>query len=128
VTAGPGGSRWSLAIDFGTTNTAAAMVVPEPVAAAWFYARPVAGAVTGVFDLGGGTLDVAVLRSDGRRYTVAGPPGGDPHLDGEDFDDALLGKVESLARARDAARGPQLCFVKRAGVLLRPVQVNRAHA
>ena len=77
--------------------------VSEPVAAAWFYARPAAGAVTGVFDLGGGTLDVAVLRSDGRRYTVAGPPGGDPHLGGEDFDDALLGKVESLGRARDAA-------------------------
>jgi actin-like ATPase involved in cell morphogenesis len=77
--------------------------VPEPVAAAWYYARPSAGAVVAVFDIGGGTLDTAVLRSDGFRYSVAGKPGGDQFLGGEDFDEALLGLVTSMAQTRDAA-------------------------
>jgi molecular chaperone DnaK (HSP70) len=77
--------------------------VSEPVAAASWYARPAAGAVVAVFDLGGGTLDTAVLRVSGTRYEIAGAPGGNANLGGEDFDELLLGRVSGLARERDAA-------------------------
>ena len=45
-----------------------------------------------VYDLGGGTLDVAVLRLErsSRTFLVLGTAG-DPHLGGEDFDRALVG-------------------------------------
>jgi WD40 repeat protein len=71
------------------------------VAAAWWYARPSAGAVVGVFDLGGGTLDTALLRANDEGYRVAGPPGGDANLGGEDFDELLLDQVMRVARDRD---------------------------
>ena len=79
------------------------VLVSEPVAAAWHYARPVADGAVGIFDLGGGTLDTAILRAQGGGYEVAGPPGGDPDLGGEDFDDLLLGWVSGLAQERDEA-------------------------
>jgi Hsp70 protein len=76
-------------------------LVAEPVAAAWWYARPSAGRVVAVFDFGGGTLDTAVLRATATGYEIAGPPGGDASLGGEDFDELLLAKVSDLARERD---------------------------
>jgi uncharacterized RDD family membrane protein YckC len=77
------------------------VLVAEPVAAAWWYARPGSDGLVGVFDLGGGTLDTAVLRATGDRFRLAGPPGGDPDLGGEDFDDQLLAWVSEQARSRD---------------------------
>jgi len=76
-------------------------LLAEPVAAAWWYARPSAGSLLGVFDLGGGTLDTAVLRASGEGFAIAGPPGGDAHLGGEDFDELLLAWIGDLARERD---------------------------
>jgi molecular chaperone DnaK (HSP70) len=102
-------ARWSetrrgrlrdAAIKAGVTDP---VFVSEPVAAASWYARPAAGAVVAVFDLGGGTLDTAVLRASGTRYEIAGVPGGNANLGGEDFDELLLGRVSDLARERDAA-------------------------
>ena len=78
-------------------------LVPEPVAAAWWYARPEAGQLLAVFDLGGGTLDTAVLRARETGFELAGAPGGDPDLGGEDFDDLLFTRVSDLARERDGA-------------------------
>jgi tetratricopeptide (TPR) repeat protein len=75
----------------------------EPVAAAWWYARPTAGQLLAVFDLGGGTLDTAVLRASQAGFEIAGPPGGDADLGGEDFDELLLGHVAAMARNRDPA-------------------------
>ena len=77
-------------------------LVAEPEAAAWYYAPPVAGQLVAVFDLGGGTLDTAVLKADGGGFTVAGPPGGDADLGGEDFDELLQEWVSEQARKRDA--------------------------
>ena len=77
-------------------------LVEEPVAAAWHHAPPAGGHTVAVFDFGGGTLDTAVLRSTGAGYELAGPPGGDANLGGEDFDELLLGKIGDLARDRDA--------------------------
>jgi tetratricopeptide (TPR) repeat protein len=76
--------------------------VPEPVAAAWWYARPSSGAVAAIFDLGGGTLDIAVLRADRQDYAVAGQPGGNAELGGEDFDDLLLARISGMALSRNA--------------------------
>jgi len=42
-----------------------------------------------IFDLGGGTFDVAVLKTDANNIEVVGVDG-DTHLGGEDFDKALM--------------------------------------
>ncbi len=82
------------------------VLLPEPVAAALHYARerefPAAGHVA-VYDLGGGTFDVAVLRrtASGAGFEVVGSPGGDPDLGGEDLTEALRELVGRHARERD---------------------------
>ncbi len=65
--------------------------VPEPVAAAVHFAseRLADGEHVAVYDLGGGTLDTAVLKRAGRSFEVVGRTGGDEELGGEDFDDLL---------------------------------------
>jgi actin-like ATPase involved in cell morphogenesis len=85
----------------GLAGIADPVFVSEPEAAAWFYAPPVDGQVVAVFDLGGGTLDTAVLKAVADRFAVAGPPGGDPDLGGEDLDELLLDRVRDMARERD---------------------------
>ncbi|MEV6924039.1 Hsp70 family protein [Dactylosporangium sp. NPDC051485] len=69
-------------------------LVPEPVAAARYFAdvlrRPVpVGAALAVFDFGGGTLDIAVVRNDNGRFSVAGS-GGIEDLGGLDVDAAII--------------------------------------
>ena len=65
--------------------------VPEPVAAAVHFAseRRAEGEHVAVYDLGGGTLDTAVLKRHGDSFEVVGRTGGDEELGGEDFDDLL---------------------------------------
>ena len=89
-------------------------LLPEPVAAARYFAdvlrRPVpVGSALAVFDFGGGTLDVAVVRNegfaaDGRpRYVVAASGGADD-LGGLDLDAALVDHLgKSLAGAEPQA-------------------------
>ncbi|WP_438872231.1 Hsp70 family protein [Paractinoplanes rishiriensis] len=80
-------------------------LLPEPVAAARYFAdvlrRPVpAGASLAVFDFGGGTLDVAVVRNEGpSRFTVTASGGADD-LGGLDLDAAL---VDHLGKSLSAA-------------------------
>ena len=78
-------------------------LVPEPVAAAAHYADGGLdeGARVAVYDLGGGTFDVAVLRLVAGGFEEAGRPGGDEHLGGEDFDQELRGLVEGYAAEID---------------------------
>ncbi|MDG6100935.1 Hsp70 family protein [Dactylosporangium aurantiacum] len=76
------------------------MLVPEPVAAARYFAdvlrRPVpVGAALAVFDFGGGTLDIAVVRNDNGRFTVIGS-GGVEDLGGLDIDAALVEHLGQL--------------------------------
>ncbi|GAB7049648.1 Hsp70 family protein [Catenuloplanes indicus] len=76
---------------------------PEPVAAARYFAevlhRPVpAGSALAVFDFGGGTLDVAVVRNDGlgpsgRPVFSVVSSGGVADLGGLDLDAALVDHV-----------------------------------
>jgi molecular chaperone HscA len=69
-------------------------LVPEPVAAARYFSdvlrRPVpVGSALAVFDFGGGTVDVAVVRNEGARFAVLGS-GGLEDLGGNDLDEALV--------------------------------------
>ncbi|MBX7160631.1 MAG: Hsp70 family protein [Acidimicrobiia bacterium] len=74
---------------------AAGLPVPwlseEPVAAAVHYAadQVSVGDHVGVYDLGGGTFDTAILRRSEDGFEVVGTPGGDETIGGEHFDHAL---------------------------------------
>ncbi|MEV8509597.1 Hsp70 family protein [Actinoplanes sp. NPDC051475] len=92
----------------------ATQLVPEPVAAARYFAevlrRPVpVGAALGVFDFGGGTLDIAVVRNegagpDGRARFEVISSGGLDDLGGLDIDAALVGHLGmALASSEPAA-------------------------
>ncbi|GIF96643.1 hsp70 family protein [Catellatospora citrea] len=78
-------------------------LVAEPVAAASFYALrgqvPV-GSCVGVYDLGGGTYDTAVLRRTENGFELLAV-GGDDAIGGEDFDDELERLVGAAARQAD---------------------------
>ncbi|KOX04756.1 Hsp70 family protein [Micromonospora profundi] len=90
----------------------------EPVAAARYYTQvlhrpvPVGGAIA-VFDFGGGTLDVAVLRNEGADpwgdsgFSVVAD-GGLPDLGGLDLDAALMRRVGELLGERHAAQWARL--------------------
>src|SRR5437763_12293076 len=110
-------------------------LVPEPVAAAVYHAatfapqdvtgdRTVAfsgrrGDALAVLDLGGGTVDVSVVRRlpDAARDRTGGPrrrgfevlaTRGDPGFGGADIDQALLEHIGSLVSAADPAAWQQL--------------------
>jgi actin-like ATPase involved in cell morphogenesis len=70
--------------------------VPEPVAAASFYAAQRTlgpGTVVAVYDLGGGTFDAALVRVEGTSFRIVGRPDGIERLGGIDFDHAILRHV-----------------------------------
>ena len=70
-------------------------IINEPTAAALYYAYQSGGELNGtyvVFDLGGGTFDVSVIRVRGRDVEVVAS-NGLHKLGGDDFDRALWGLV-----------------------------------
>ena len=80
----------------GAGITAPVEYVAEPVAAAVFYAgteRLAVGDVVAVYDLGGGTFDVAVLRRTPEGFEVLGQPDGIERLGGVDVDAAVYAHV-----------------------------------
>lgn len=67
-------------------------LLPEPTAAAIAYGLKNFGSssrVILVYDLGGGTFDVSILRVQNNDFTVLAIDG-DTHLGGEDFDNILV--------------------------------------
>jgi molecular chaperone DnaK len=66
-------------------------IVNEPTAAAYAYGVQHAGSsgLFLVYDLGGGTFDVTVIKMTGSNLDVLGT-GGDPHLGGGNFDDRIV--------------------------------------
>ena len=72
----------------------------EPTAAALAYGldKRMSGTFA-VYDLGGGTFDISILRLDGGVFEVLST-GGDTHLGGDDFDRIVA------QRLLDAGRGP----------------------
>ena len=81
-------------------------LLPEPVAAAWSVANHVAvGSRVAIFDVGGGTVDVALvdrLAGDGPAFAVVGQPRGLSDVGGNDLDLRLLKHV--LEQLEPAAR------------------------
>ncbi|WP_127508765.1 Hsp70 family protein [Actinoplanes solisilvae] len=81
-------------------------VITEPEAAALQHAtarRIAPGETVMVYDLGGGTFDVALLRRDGDGFTLLGEPEGVEQLGGADFDEAVFAHVVA---ALDASFDP----------------------
>jgi molecular chaperone DnaK len=77
---------------------------PEAAALQHATARKIAdGETVAVYDLGGGTFDVAVLRRDGDGFVLLGEPEGIEQLGGIDFDEAVFGYV--LGVLGDKAEG-----------------------
>lgn len=76
----------------------------EPVAAAVHYAadQVSVGDHVGVYDLGGGTFDTAILRRTDDGFAVVGTPGGDETIGGEHFDHALYRYFGSCLAEDDA--------------------------
>jgi len=67
---------------------------PEAAALQHATARQIAsGETVVVYDLGGGTFDVAVLRRVGDGFALLGEPEGIEQLGGIDFDEAVFGHV-----------------------------------
>jgi outer membrane protein assembly factor BamB len=85
-------------------------LVDEPVAAAIHYASEHVdlGARVGVYDLGGGTFDTALLQRTDRGFEVIGVPGGDENIGGEDFDHRLFRYFGSCLAETDQALWEQL--------------------
>lgn len=75
------------------------LLLSEPAAAAIAYAateRLAPGATVGVYDLGGGTVDIAVLRKDSiGSFELVGEPAGDDHFGGVDFDELLFERIRN---------------------------------
>ncbi len=70
-------------------------IINEPTAAALAYGLDAEEAKTiAVYDLGGGTFDISVLRIEGGVFSVRATLG-DTHLGGEDFDQRI---IETLAK------------------------------
>lgn len=79
-------------------------LLPEPTAAAIRYGFDKQRDQTLlVYDLGGGTFDVSVLRVDGNDFTALAVDG-DAHLGGDDMDMALVEHVLGCVRERIAAK------------------------
>jgi actin-like ATPase involved in cell morphogenesis len=81
---------------FRLANLEQVVTLTEPEAAAIHYAtleRIEPGTTVGVFDLGGGTFDAAVLRKKAQGFDFLGEPEGIERLGGIDFDAAVFGFV-----------------------------------
>lgn len=75
-------------------------LLSEPTAAAIAYGRELgAGKTIAVYDLGGGTFDVSILKISGQRFRVLATAG-DAWLGGEDFDQRLVDALAERFRAK----------------------------
>lgn len=77
------------------------VLLEEPVAAALAYTRAglkVEGHVL-IYDLGGGTFDLAVLAREDDGFRLAFPPKGLRNCGGDDFDRAIYDHCDELARS-----------------------------
>jgi len=75
-------------------------MITEPEAAAAHYAstrRLNEGEIVAVYDLGGGTFDITILRKRANGIEILGVPEGIERLGGIDFDDAVLSYVNHAA-------------------------------
>lgn len=98
------------------------ILLSEPEAAAIHYAaqeRIEPGAIIGVYDFGGGTFDAAVLRKTDAGFELLGEAEGIERLGGIDFDEAILGRVNSATKGALATFDQEDPAVRAAGNRLR---------
>ena len=84
-------------------------IIDEPVAAAISYGfrEKLSDEVALVYDLGGGTFDVTVMRLEGGDINVV-CTGGDHHLGGKDWDERIVNYlVEEFIKAEPGAGDPR---------------------
>jgi actin-like ATPase involved in cell morphogenesis len=75
-----------------------AVTEPEAVTAHYATSRTLAdGATMAVYDLGGGTFDATILRTQPGGIEILGIPDGIDRLGGVDFDEAILSYVDYVA-------------------------------
>jgi tetratricopeptide (TPR) repeat protein len=73
-------------------------LIAEPAAAATWYAQKntvAPGETIAVYDLGGGTFDVALMRRSSEGFEFVSDPSGHERLGGIDFDDIIFEHVET---------------------------------
>ena len=71
-------------------------IINEPTASALYYAYKSGQDLSGyyaVYDLGGGTFDISIIKASGKDIEVLSSEGV-PHLGGKDFDDKLIELVK----------------------------------
>lgn len=90
------------------------ILVAEPVAASALLAEELAAVddVLAVYDLGGGTLDLALVKRTDNGFVISGPPGGDENLGGEHLDDRIMRELTerldpSVRQHLDSADSPE---------------------
>jgi ABC-type multidrug transport system ATPase subunit/pSer/pThr/pTyr-binding forkhead associated (FHA) protein/actin-like ATPase involved in cell morphogenesis len=96
-----------VSIGAGLTDT---LTVSEPEAAAAHYAvskNLTEGQVVAVYDLGGGTFDVTVLRAHPDQVEILGVPEGIERLGGIDFDAALFNHLDHVSKGALTALDPK---------------------
>jgi molecular chaperone DnaK len=99
-------------------------IINEPTAAALAYGMDAVGAQTiAVYDLGGGTFDVSIMRIESGVFSVKATLG-DTHLGGEDFDERL---VQMLVEEFHAKHGIDLRHDKLALQRLREAAEKAKH-
>ncbi|WP_344619371.1 Hsp70 family protein [Dactylosporangium salmoneum] len=106
--AGWGPQRRGLLLDAATrAGLPAVTLVPEPVAAAMYFTTVLGhhvpdGHAVVVYDFGGGTFDISVVRRAGAGWEVAAAQGLDD-VGGVDLDAAIVGWAGAQVAARDPA-------------------------
>ncbi len=97
----------------------------EPTAAAVAYGLDQqAEGVVAIYDLGGGTFDISILRLTGGVFEVLAT-GGDSALGGDDFDHAIAGwMVEQAGLSADLDPGAQRSLLQAACVAKEALTVN----
>ncbi|MGI5237810.1 Hsp70 family protein [Dactylosporangium sp. CA-139066] len=92
--------RQTLTLAAQRAGFATVRLVPEPIAAARYFTEVVRhpvppGGTLAVFDFGGGTLDVALVRAQPGGFAIVAAGGADD-LGGLDIDEALVGHLGAL--------------------------------
>jgi outer membrane protein assembly factor BamB/pyruvate/2-oxoglutarate dehydrogenase complex dihydrolipoamide acyltransferase (E2) component len=88
------------------------VLIEEPVAAAAHYVgdQVEVGQCVGVYDLGGGTFDTAILQRTADGFETIGAPGGDEFIGGEHFDHLIYDYLGSCIADDDPELWEQIEF------------------
>ena len=74
-------------------------IIPEPTAATLAFGLGDTPETVAVYDLGGGTFDISILRVEAGLFRVKAISG-DTHLGGDDFDNLVVGWMRDRVRGR----------------------------